>query len=149
MTKLSEAMPFEVASLSLMRGKVYLVPKEEVSGMVVKPEEKDPQKFYIFLGLSTCEERSVGVIINSRINSHIPSEKKDLHMPLRKEDGHHFLEHDSFVDCSTLCIVSTRKLLTCNHKHTLDSTTTEIIIKTIRSSKFARPAILKEYGLDV
>lgn len=142
------AIPDKLASMRLVRGRVYIVPKRDVNGMNIRLTDQDnATKYYIFLGLSTPSGKSIGVVINSKISPYIPQAKQDLHMPLQCGDGHSFLAHDSFVDCSKLCHVNTATLSRCTCIHTLDSDTTDTIIGTIRSCGLFSVAQLREYGL--
>lgn len=141
-------IPDKLASCRLVRGRVFVVPKKEVNGITIRPIDQDgASKYYIFLGINTTSSRSIGVVINSKINPSISKEKQNLHMPLRIRDGHSFLSYDSFVDCSMLFNVPTNTLSRCECIHTLDNDTIETIIGTICSCNLYSKAQLSEYNL--
>lgn len=142
-------MPSDLLRRSLVSGNIYLVPKKDIPEMYAKDGEiDDAHKYYIFLGLSSSGDKSAGVVINSRINQGLRQDIQRLHMPLRRDlEGCDFLAHDSFVDCSTLGIVNTNKLLACKKRHKLNEDTLRLIVGTVITSDLVRPVQLREFGL--
>lgn len=91
----------ELAQKSIEVGNVYRIKLDRTSGIVPKAGDETRNKFFIILGFDFEGNIYGGVIINSAINTNIPPILQTLHIPI-KVAKYSFLEHDSFVDCSSL-----------------------------------------------
>lgn len=128
--------------LSLSKGAVFLNKFDQI----------DHPKFFIVAGLSADKVFTCSVYINSNIPSAIMSKQSilDLQVPL-KGSKYRFLDHDSFVCCSTLLPIETEKIRkwiyetkTCEIKGQLDDEDIENITITLIKS-----GLLSEEEIDL
>jgi hypothetical protein len=150
MTRLNELITpkdYEaLARTSIQVGDVYRIEMTRENGIVPKDGAASRHKFFIILGFDEQGVAYGGVIVNSRINQLAPDSVKDWHMPISCKK-YPFLDHDSFVDCSTL---KTARLSTFSRWKLLGSVLQEdvaLIVNTVKSSPNETPAHLKLFGL--
>lgn len=145
---LADGMPEQLLLQRLVNGRVFLIPKDKIEHVVLKNgDDQAANKYYIFLGLSSSNGTCAGVIINSRINSFLHQDRRDLQMPLKVGLDHPFLCHDSFVDCSCLFIVKTSDILRQKCVGSISQDVLSDVMNTVSSSKFIKTKDLKEHGI--
>jgi hypothetical protein len=150
MTRLNElinANEYEaLARTSIHVGDVYRIEMNRDNGIIPKAGASSRNKFFIVLGFDADGVAYGGVIINSRINQQVSNSIKDWHMPISCAK-YSFLDHDSFVDCSTLKSVSLSTFSKWEFLGEVLQEDVELIIETVKSSPNETPAHLKMFGL--
>ena len=150
MMKFSEALnQDEVSRLALNTisiGDVYEITMTEANGITPKAGDSSRDKYFIVLGFDSNGMVYGGVIINSRINSHLPTHLKMFHMPIR-QSKYPFLRYDSFVDCVRLKIASPHNFQNWRLLGKIDEYDISLIIGTIKESPVENAARLVSFGL--
>lgn len=132
--KLSELIPLS----SYPRGGVFLVKKEKIDGIVMrKGDTCNTEKFYIFIGLSKEENRTAGVVINSK--------GTEESVCLLHESYSEFLSYNSYADCSTLMTIPTEYIR--EYKGLINEQDLSNIIDKLRCSRRVKKVMLKHYGI--
>lgn len=131
---------------SLKKGAVFLNKFEEI----------DHPKFFIVAGLSTDKVFTCSVYINSNIHPAIMKKQTllDLQVPL-KGSKYNFLDHDSFVCCSTPLPIETENISkwinetkSCQIKGQLDEEDLENITNTLINSGLFTDEEIELYFTD-
>lgn len=128
------------------RGEVYEITMTEENGIKPKPGFSSRNKYFIVLGQDTDGVVYGGVVINSRINPHLPPYIRMFHMPL-KHSKYPFLRYDSFVDCVQLKKANPKNFREDNLLGRLDTEDIRLIIGTIKESPRENAKHLAQYGL--
>lgn len=127
-------------------------------GSVIRVFVKDTTppkiKYFIVIGFSQDKVLLGTVFINSEINPNIfrNEELRNLHVPINAESNN-FIEHDCFVDCSSIKERSSdeiKQLLSndpeCS-KGIVQETTMEVIVQTIRNAITISLSQKRKFGL--
>lgn len=149
MMKISEALNQEelsrLARNTISIGDVYEITMTEANGITPKAGDSSRDKYFIVLGFDSNGMVYGGVIINSRINSHLPPHLK-MFQPIR-QSKYPFLRYDSFVDCVRLKIASPYNFQNWRHLGKIDEYDISLIIGTIKESPVENAAKLASFGL--
>ncbi len=127
-------------------GDVYRIRMSVENGIVPKPGDESRNKYFIVLGFDSDGCVYGGVIINSRINANMPLHIKDWHMPI-KRSKYGFLDHDSFVDCSSLKRAPLNKFHSLRYLGLIDEEDVRLILGTIKESPQESRAHLARFGI--
>lgn len=127
-------------------GDVFLVNMNQADGIMPKGNELSRDKFFVVLGFDDDGNVFGGVIVNSRINPHLPQRIADFHMPIKCKN-YSFLKYDSFVDCLMLKTASLEKLAKSKLVGKIDEEDIDLIIGTVLSSPQEKRIRLKRFGL--
>ena len=136
----------KLAQSSIEVGNVYRIKLDKSSGIIPKPGDDTRNKFFIILGFDSDGNIYGGVIINSSINANIPSKLKFLHMPI-KVSKYSFLEHDSFVDCSSLKTTPLSGFSRWEFLGKMDKEDVTMIVGTLKTSPLVDIARLEDFGI--
>lgn len=132
--------------------------RKVVPGSVIKAFVKDTnppkEKRFIVVAFDKSRVLLASVYINSKINPKIfnSSELQALHIPL-KSQGREYLDHDSYVDCSSIYeketqsiieIIKSRPAAVIGELSTADFA---LIKSTLRNAKTISTALKKKFGL--
>lgn len=127
-------------------GDVFLVKMNQADGIIPKGNDLSRDKFFVVLGFDDDGNVFGGVIVNSRINPHLPQRIADFHMPIKCKK-YSFLKYDSFVDCLMLKTASLEKLAKSKLVGKIDGEDIDLIIGTVISSPQEKRIRLKRFGL--
>lgn len=124
--------------IPLIRGSVYLVEKRTIEGIVMRTSDtEDAGKYYIFIGLSHENDRTAGVVINTK-----PS---DDCVHLCQADYPSLLHYDSHADCTALMKVDRSRL--DKYIGAIGEEDLKKIVSALSSSPRVRRAELLAYGI--
>lgn len=131
---------------ALSVGDVHFIPLGQQEG--ITPKEGDfRNKYFVILGFDKDGNIIGGIVINSSINTNLPSSITDYLMPISKEQCS-FLKYDSFLNCSHLIIVSKGKFNSSTYKGTIEDQDLLSIIKgTLSESPYTSKQQLTEFGI--
>lgn len=127
-------------------GNVYRIKMNEKNGIKPKPGDNSRNKYFIVLGIDHEGIVYGGVIINSKINPHIPMSIKKYHVPIECS-RYSFLDHDSFVDCSKLKTTTIEKFGHWQFLGALLEEDVQLITATIQKSPNETNERLIMFGL--
>lgn len=148
--KLSDALNedalLRLASHTVKVGDVYEITMTEANGIKPKAGDSSRDKYFIVLGFDSNGLAYGGVIINSKINRHLPAHLKMYHMPIR-QSKYPFLRYDSFVDCVRLKVANPQKFKKWNYLGEIDDYDIGLIIGTIKESPAESEERLSQFGL--
>lgn len=136
----------KLAQSTIKVGNVYRIKLDRSSGIIPKPGDNTRNKFFIILGFDKDGNVYGGVIINSSINANIPPKIKFLHMPITVAK-YSFLEHDSFVDCSSLKTTPLSGFSRWEFLGKMEDTDVAMIIGTLKTSPLVDIARLADFGI--
>lgn len=80
------------------------------------------------------------------VNHNMPIQIQELDMPLQKS-AYAFLDHNSFIDCSKLFVVSSKKLKHEYYKGELNEEDLQLAIGTVAESKTINRVMLKKFHI--
>ena len=150
MTKLSDLLSEEsikdIAKSTVKTGDVFRIKMDETNGITPKKGDYFRNKFFIVLGFDFDGNVYGGVIINSGINQRVPQSIRDLQMPIKCAE-YPFLEHDSFVDCSSLKCANANKFNSWKYLGFIKPADIELIIGTLKESPKETAKHLAMFGL--
>lgn len=127
-------------------GNVYLTPMDESSGITPKDGELFKPKFFIVLGIDDEGNLYGGTVINSTINKNLNQIKRDYHYPIKYEN-YDFLEHDSFVNCAELKILTIEQITKGKFVGCIEETELSLIKSAVVESPYNRTDMLKSFHL--
>lgn len=128
-------------------GDVHIIPLTLVEGITPKDGEEARNKFVVVLGFDAQGNAIGGVVINSKINYHLPQIITDNMMPITVKQCP-FLSHDSFVNCSKLVVFPKDKISSKTYRGKIeDQKLMEHIVGTVVESPTESKQRLKEFGL--
>ena len=137
----------ELVKSSLRIGDVHMLPLGKEEGITPKNGALKRNKFFIVLGFDATGNIIGGVVINSKINTNLPSSVTDYLMPVTVQQMS-FLKYNSFVNCSQLKTVAKEKF---NHSTYVDHIDDEELIdsirKTVVESPYSNRQLLKEFRI--
>ena len=150
MTKISDLLGKEANVLvqnSIGVGDVHILPLGKEEGITPKGGELTRKKFFIILGFDEAGDIIGGIVINSNVNTNLPSSVTDYLMPVTVQQMP-FLKHSSFINCSRLKTVKKDKFNFGTYVgHIDDDSLLESIKETVIESPYANIQQLKEFGI--
>lgn len=127
-------------------GDVHMVPLTEQNGITPAQGEKLRNKFFVVLGFDNQDNVIGGVVINSRLNLNLPAVFTDYMVPIKATD-YPFLDHDSFINCSTF-IVARRDLFGAqSYRGKMSQEMVELVTGTLKESPTTNKKLLQTFGL--
>lgn len=150
MTKIGDLLNAEdkarLAVRTINIGDVFFIPMTRDEGITPKDGDDYRNKFFVVLGFDGEGNAYGGVVINSGVNLKMPMHIQQMYMPVKCSD-YTFLSHDSFVNCSTLHIVSVCKLTSDKYRGSMSDEHVQLIIGTVIESKTISKKTLKRFNL--
>lgn len=136
----------ELVRYALSIGDVHILPLGEVEG--ITPKDGDTRnKFFVVLGFDGSGNVIGGIVVNSKINHHLPSSITDYYMPLTVEQCP-FLKYNSFANCSHLVIVKKDKFDSRTYRGRIeDEDVMNMIVGTLHDSPYISKRQLEEFGI--
>jgi len=135
-----------VAREEMNVGDVYEVRLGKANGITPQGDYETRRKFFIVLGFDDEGNVYGGVVVNSRLNSRLPLQVRDYHLPIVCSK-YTFLRYDSFVNCSVLMVATPQTLLQGYKIGVIQQEDIELIIGAIRESPNETKARLRQFGL--
>lgn len=127
-------------------GNVFKVPLDESNGITPKGGMSFRPKFFIILGIDNNGDVYGGVVVNSTINKNVQQGRRDWHYPI-DNDKYDFLDHNSFVDCTSIKVVPFEKLQSGYFAGQIDNDDLSLIIGAVKDSGFISKAELKRFNI--
>lgn len=137
----------KLANDNVVKGDTFLIRMDSSNGIIPKPGDTSRNKYFIVLGKHADGTIFGGVVINSVINRSIPPGRQRLLMPI-KCSQYTFLEHDSFVDCSTLKTAKPEEYNKWQYKGNVSDEDVDIITGTLLESEYEDRAKMKLFGIN-
>lgn len=137
----------KLANENVSKGDTFLMQMNADNGIIPKPGDSSRNKYFIVLGKLKDGSIFGGVIINSIINQNIPAGRQRLLMPI-KCSKYAFLEHDSYVDCSSLKTAKPEKYNKWQYKGKVSDEDVDLITGTLSESDYEDKAKLKMFGIN-
>ena len=135
-----------VAREEMNVGDVYEVRLGRANGITPQGDYETRRKFFIVLGFDDEGNVYGGVVVNSRLNSRLPLQIRDYHLPIACSK-YTFLRYDSFVNCPVLMVTTPQTLLQGYKIGVIQQEDIELIIGAIRESPNETKARLRQFGL--
>ena len=129
-------------------GEVHLLNLDPSNGITPKGGDTTRDKYFIILGFDDKGYVIGGLVINSKINYHLPPAVTDYQLPISVAQCP-FLRHDSFVNCSKIIVAKREKF----NRHTYrgeisDAHLLRLIIDTVKESPTVNKKHLKAFGIE-
>lgn len=132
---------------SINIGDVHLLNLDQNNGITPKNGDATRNKFFIVLGFDNEGNVIGGLVINSKINYHLPPSVTDYQLPVTVEQFP-FLEHNSFINCSRIIVAKRSKFNKTTYRGEItDTEMMELIINTVKESPTVNKMQLKEFGI--
>lgn len=132
---------------SIQIGDVHMLVLDRTNGITPKDGQETRNKFFLVLGFDKDGNIIGGLVINSNINTKLPSRITDYQLPVSVEQCP-FLEHNSFVNCSRLITASRSKFGRTTYRGKIDDgELMEQIVNTVKESPTANKKMLKNFGI--
>lgn len=129
-------------------GEVHLLNLAPSNGITPKGEDTTRDKYFIILGFDNKGCVIGGLVINSKINYHLPPSVTDYQLPISVAQCP-FLRHNSFVNCSKIIVAKREKF----NRHTYrgeisDTHLLRLIIDTVKDSPTVNKKHLQAFGIE-
>ena len=125
-----------------------LTPKEGITPK--NPGDQSRNKFFIVIGKDSNNNIYGIVVINFGINPNLTQYVKDIHYPI-SDTKYKFLDHNSFVNCSKIKQVTSRRFGEMFNKGSFKGVMLdddlELIKDTLRDAETIPLKTLKAFGL--
>lgn len=137
----------KLAQDSINIGDVHLLVLDKSNGITPKDGKETRDKFFIVLGFDKDGNVIGGLVINSNINSNLPSVITDYLLPITVEQCP-FLKHKSFINCSQLKTANRNKFNKTTYRGEIkDEDLMSQIIKTVKESPTSNKKMLENFGI--
>lgn len=148
---LTNTQKSDIIERSLNIGDVYRMKLTEEEGITPKaPEDSSRNKYFIIVGKDNVGNAIGFVVINSDINTKLPSTIKDLQYPI-SVSKYTFLKKNSFVNCGDLKVIKKEKFSSLfdysKKQGMIQADDMEYIIGALQTSTIIEPKLLKRFGL--
>lgn len=139
----------ELARSSLSVGDIHHLPLGKKEEITAKDGKDYKDKFFIILGFDDSGNAIGGVVVNSRVNTKLPTSVTDYHMPVTPKQFP-FLNHNSYINCSHLVVVNITKFNKNTFRyHIKDEGLMRMIIGTLHECPIINKQLLKEFSIKV
>lgn len=137
----------ELLQSSINIGDVHLLNLGPTNGITPKNGDSTRNKFFIVLGFDNEGNVIGGLVINSKINHHLPPNVTDYQLPITIKQCP-FLQHNSFVNCSKIIVAKRTKFNKNTYRGEIsDDDLMKLIIDTVKESPTVNKKQLKDFGI--
>ena len=138
----------EIARFSLSVGDIHYLPLSKEEQITAKDGKDYRNKYLIILGFDVRGNAIGGVVVNSKVNTNLPTTITDYLMPVSKSQFP-FLSHDSFINCSHLIVVRREKFNRSTFRyHVEDCDLMRMIAGTLSECPIINKQLLKEFSIN-
>lgn len=129
-------------------GEVYSIDLGSEEGITPHKGFDSRRKYMVILGFANGMALVGGVVFNSNINPNIPATARMYHYPVNGE-GYSFLNHDSFIDCTTIVQVGISRLSQLMAIGYLKETDLVLVIGAVAENPHIPIFLKQRYGIGV